>query len=115
PADMFDPSDNIRYGTFYLRWLLDYLDGDFELAVSSYNRGQGYIRRLFEGEVVAGDKDEFYREIDALEGRSAAAAQLARHGVDSLIVIGGDGSLRGAQLLREEQGVRVIGVPATID
>lgn len=69
PADMFDPSDNIRYGTFYLRWLLDYLDGDFELAVSSYNRGQGYIRRLFEGEVVAGDKDEFYREIDALETR----------------------------------------------
>lgn len=54
-------------------------------------------------------------EFETLEGRSAAAAQLARHGVDSLIVIGGDGSLRGAQLLREEQGVRVIGVPATID
>lgn len=69
PRDPFDPADNIRYGSFYLRYLLDYFDGDMELAVSSYNRGQGYIRRLFEGEIVDRDKDELYREIDALETR----------------------------------------------
>ena len=37
--------------------------------VSSYNRGQGYIKRLFEGPVVGQDKDELYREIDAFETR----------------------------------------------
>lgn len=69
PGDPFDPDTNVRYGTYYLRWLLDYFGGDLELAVASYNRGQGYIRRLFESELVARDHDELYRHIDALETR----------------------------------------------
>ena len=69
PADPFDPDANVRYGAYYLRWLLDYFDGDLELAIASYNRGQGYIRRLFEGDQVAFVKDELYRHIDALETR----------------------------------------------
>jgi len=69
PGDPYDPTANVRYGTYYLRWLLDYFDGDMELVVTSYNRGQGYMRRLFQGDVVRGDKDEMYRHIDALETR----------------------------------------------
>ena len=69
PGNPWDPADNVRYGAFYLRYLLDYFRGDMQLAVSSYNRGQGYIRRLFEGPDVAGDMDELYRKIDALETR----------------------------------------------
>ncbi len=69
PGDPYEPAANVRYGTYYLRWLLDYFGGDLELAVTSYNRGQGYIRRLFEGELVRRDKDELYRHIDALETR----------------------------------------------
>jgi soluble lytic murein transglycosylase len=69
PGDPFDPDTNVRYGTYYLRWLLNYFDGDVELAVASYNRGQGYIRRLFEGDLVARDKDDLFRHIDALETR----------------------------------------------
>lgn len=69
PGNRFDPAANIRYGSYYLRWLMNYHDGDAELVIPSYNRGQGYIRRLFEGPVVGGDKNEFYREIDALETR----------------------------------------------
>ena len=68
-GDPFFPDDNVRYGAYYLRWLLDYFDGDLELAITSYNRGQGYIGRLFAGDLVAGDKDELYRHIDALETR----------------------------------------------
>lgn len=49
------------------------------------------------------------------EGRSTAAANLRARGIDSLVVIGGDGSLRGAALLEQEQGIRVIGIPGTID
>jgi soluble lytic murein transglycosylase len=69
PGEPYHPATNIRYGAFYLRWLLDYLGGDPELVIASYNRGQGYIKRLFESEYVAQDKDELYREIDALETR----------------------------------------------
>lgn len=69
PGDPFEPEDNIRYGTYYLSWLLDYHSDDPELVIPSYNRGQGYIRRLFESDYVAGDKDDFFREIDALETR----------------------------------------------
>lgn len=48
-------------------------------------------------------------------GRAAAARQLAEHGVDGLVVIGGDGSFRGASKLHDEQGIAVAGIPGTID
>ncbi len=47
------------------------------------------------------------------EGRARAARSL--EGVEGLVVIGGNGSLTGAKLLHEEQDVRVVGVPASID
>lgn len=46
-------------------------------------------------------------------GRAQAAQNLA--GVDALVVIGGNGSLAGAQALREQTGAPVVGVPASID
>ena len=49
------------------------------------------------------------------EGRAKAAGNLARRKIDSLVVFGGDGSFRGANDLQREHGIRVVGVPATID
>lgn len=49
------------------------------------------------------------------EGRVRAAKTLARHRIEGLAVIGGDGSYRGAQALYEEHGIRCIGLPGTID
>ncbi|MEM9243471.1 MAG: 6-phosphofructokinase [Pseudomonadota bacterium] len=40
---------------------------------------------------------------------------LKRKEISSLVVIGGDGSFRGAALLQQEGGPNVIGIPATID
>lgn len=48
------------------------------------------------------------------EGRAQAVDMLRRHEIDSLLVIGGDGSLRGALSLKQE-GITVVGIPATID
>jgi 6-phosphofructokinase 1 len=48
-------------------------------------------------------------------GRKKAIENLKRQGVDGLVVIGGDGSFRGARHLHEESGIPVIGVPGTID
>lgn len=49
------------------------------------------------------------------QGRKKAAENLEALGVEGLIVIGGDGSFTGAELLYKEQGVPVLGVPGTID
>ncbi len=48
-------------------------------------------------------------------GRKAAMEQLKKIGAEGLIVIGGNGSLTGAHLLAVEQGVRLIGIPGSID
>lgn len=48
------------------------------------------------------------------EGREQALQALKKEGVDGLVVIGGDGSFRGAHALCEA-GFPTIGVPATID
>src|SRR5277367_2222301 len=48
------------------------------------------------------------------EGQKKALDILAEHKIDALIVIGGDGSLNGARALHR-YGLRVIGLPGTID
>lgn len=48
------------------------------------------------------------------EGQKIAIEQLREHGIDGVVVIGGDGSFRGAQKLTEK-GFPCIGVPGTID
>ena len=54
-------------------------------------------------------------EFKTKDGRVKAKNTLDKHGIDSLVVIGGNGSLTGALLLEEEHGVKVIGIPGTID
>lgn len=54
--------------------------------------------------------EEFKTEV----GQRKAVDQLNRRGIEGLIVIGGDGSFRGAQKM-SEKGVRTIGIPGTID
>ncbi len=49
------------------------------------------------------------------EGRSRANSILQTFQIDGLVVIGGDGSLHGALMLAEEFGVKVMGLPGTID
>jgi len=48
------------------------------------------------------------------EGRQRALETIEREGLEALIVIGGEGSLSGARWL-SEQGVPVVGLPASID
>lgn len=48
------------------------------------------------------------------EYQQKAADILRKNGIEGLVVVGGDGSFRGAQAL-SRLGIRTIGVPATID
>jgi 6-phosphofructokinase 1 len=48
------------------------------------------------------------------EGQQKGAEVCRKHGIDGIVVIGGDGSYRGAQAL-SKQGINTIGLPGTID
>ena len=48
------------------------------------------------------------------EGQNKGVEICRKHGIDGLIVIGGDGSYRGAQAL-SKKGINTIGIPGTID
>jgi 6-phosphofructokinase 1 len=50
-----------------------------------------------------------------VEGRKKAYDNLVAAGIDSFVVIGGDGSFTGAEIFNEEYGFPVIGIPGTID
>ncbi|TXC90196.1 6-phosphofructokinase [Metabacillus litoralis] len=53
-------------------------------------------------------------EFKTVEGRMKGIEQLKKHGIEGLVVIGGDGSYMGAKKLTEH-GFPCVGVPGTID
>ena len=54
------------------------------------------------------------KEFTTEEGQIKGAEICRKHGIDGVVVIGGDGSYRGAQAL-SKQGINTIGIPGTID
>ena len=50
-----------------------------------------------------------------VEGQKIAYENMKKAGIDALVVIGGDGSFRGALEFGERFGVPIVGIPATID
>jgi 6-phosphofructokinase 1 len=68
---------------------------------------------IHRGGIVLGTArcEEFYTP----EGRARAGDVLREAGVEALIVMGGDGSYRGALALARETGICCLGIPASID
>ena len=56
-----------------------------------------------------------YPEFATDEGTAPVAKTIKKLKLDGMVVIGGDGSFRGATKLTKEFGLPVVGVPATID
>ena len=54
-------------------------------------------------------------EFKTITGQKRAKRVIEDNGLDGLIVLGGDGSFRGAHILWQKWKVPVIGIPATID
>mgnify|MGYP001094556697 FL=1 len=54
------------------------------------------------------------KEFTTADGQKKGAELCRQHGIDGMIVIGGDGSFRGAQKLAA-YGINTVGVPGTID
>jgi 6-phosphofructokinase 1 len=55
------------------------------------------------------------KEFFEYEGRKKAYENLKKHGIDGLVIIGGDGSFKGAQLFSNEFDIPCIGLAGTID
>ena len=53
-------------------------------------------------------------EFTTPEGQARGAEVCRKYGIDGMVVIGGDGSYRGAQKL-SAQGINTVGIPGTID
>lgn len=83
------------------------LAGDMALLTS--REVSGILQRG--GTVLQTARNE---EFKTPQGQRKALRRVNEHGLDGIIVIGGDGSLRGALALHK-LGVPVVGVPASID
>ncbi len=55
------------------------------------------------------------KEFMTPEGRQQGYDNMCKHGIDALVVIGGDGTLTGAKEFASEFDVPIVGIPGTID
>lgn len=94
------------YGVY--RGFQGLIEGDYELLTARS------VKNLIQkgGTFLKSMRCEGFR---TREGRENAFNQLKKHEIDGLIVIGGDGSFRGASLFGSEFDFPVIGIPSTID
>ena len=52
---LFEPALNIRFGCWYLRFLMDTFEGDRQLILAAYHAGQGNVARWLEDPEIATD------------------------------------------------------------
>lgn len=55
--DMYDPETNIKYGSYYLSYLMDKYDNSIELTAAAYHCGMGMVDSWIEDGII--DKDNF--------------------------------------------------------
>ena len=55
------------------------------------------------------------KEFMTKEGRKKAFQQLKKHEIDGLVLIGGDGTFKGANFFFKEHSLPAVGIPGTID
>jgi soluble lytic murein transglycosylase len=68
PGDAFLPEPNIRMGAWYLHYLMDYFEGDLDLALMAYNGGAASVE-LWQRDARVSDRDDLLRWIGFGETR----------------------------------------------
>lgn len=55
------------------------------------------------------------KDFTTVEGRKKAFQQLKKHEIEGLVLIGGDGTFKGANVFFKEHSLPAVGIPGTID
>ncbi len=70
-GDPFDPEENVRGGSRFLRFLLDRYGGDVSLALGAYNAGPGRVDKLGRVPAIPETQDYVKSILGALNGTPA--------------------------------------------
>lgn len=54
-GSLFDPETNLRYGCWYLGWLMDRYEGSMQCASSAYHQGQGTVDKWLQNPEYSAD------------------------------------------------------------
>lgn len=105
----------VRTAIYYGKEIYGFYRGYQGLIEKSYVQMQSHsVSKIISqgGTILKSSRCPEFKDIFV---REKAYNNLRELGIDGLVVIGGDGSFRGADLLYKEHGLAVVGVPGTID
>ncbi len=54
-VDINNPADNIEFGCYYIRYLIDYYNGNVDVALAAYNGGMGNVDKWLSNKSYSDD------------------------------------------------------------
>jgi soluble lytic murein transglycosylase len=110
-VDPWDPEQNVRGGTLYLRRLIDAFEGDVRLALAGYNAGPGAVKRY--GGIPPYSETTTYvsRVLGLYHGRPVSVSPVATTRTAGAASTGAGPVLRRVRVGRDANGQRVFSTP----